>query len=83
MNYYKGSFHLLLSIREMFSKVDASAHIWKEKRTYDIAIVNGTISIISKALRSPKELSAAYDSAPAIPAPPVPEDHVDTTFLKV
>lgn len=31
----------------------------------------------------PSEIRAAYENDPKIPAPPVPEDHVEMTFLYV
>lgn len=49
-----------------------------------MAISTGTISIrrtVFLALR-PALVRAAKDSAPNSPDPPVPDDHVDTTFLK-
>jgi hypothetical protein len=48
------------------------------------AITTGTLNITNRefaALRT-SEVSPAYELAPRIPAAPVPEDHVDITFLK-
>lgn len=48
-----------------------------------MAIAAGIISIINNAVFKPSVASAAYDKDPRIPAPPVPEDHVETTFLNI
>ena len=52
--------------------------------TYQTAMIQGTISIIYSVIRGlrPTAVSPAYDNAPATPAIPVPELHVDTTFLQ-
>lgn len=45
----------------------------------------GTLSIISIVCTgdTPNAMRPAYDTAPMIPAPPVPDDHVDITFLQI
>lgn len=48
-----------------------------------MAIAAGIMSIINNAVFKPSVASAAYDKDPRIPAPPVPEDHVETTFLNI
>jgi hypothetical protein len=47
------------------------------------AIINGTITITCKvvAALSPAAINPAYETAPRMPAAPVPEDQVDITFL--
>lgn len=49
------------------------------------ASIIGTANIINIVLNgvTPYEIKAAYEKLPKIPAPPVPEDHVDMTFLIV
>lgn len=44
----------------------------------------GTINMTSIVFRGerPIEIKAAYEKLPKIPAPPVPDDHVDMTFLE-
>lgn len=39
------------------------------------------ISIVSTGV-TPSEIRPAYEREPITPAPPVPDDHVDITFLK-
>lgn len=43
----------------------------------------GTTNITSKVATGvkPNSINPAYDSAPITPAPPVPDDHVEITFL--
>lgn len=43
--------------------------------------INIIMSIVLTGV-TPNVISPAYDTAPIIPAPPVPEDHVDMTFLE-
>lgn len=50
--------------------------------TYEIAIIAGTTSITYKAIFIPNLCKIVYERAPAIPAAPVPDDQVETTFLK-
>lgn len=49
-----------------------------------IASMTGIEIIISIVFTgvTPSEMRPAYEREPKTPAPPVPEDHVDTTFLK-
>ena len=44
----------------------------------------GTMVITSRVFRgeSPTDVKPAYDRAPNIPAPPVPEEYADITFLE-
>lgn len=48
-----------------------------------ITSIIGTSNIINNVVREsiPKARKPAYETAPITPAPPVPDDHVDTTFL--
>ena len=52
--------------------------------TYVRNIETGLISMMSRVTRgvTPIAVSPAYDKAPNKPAAPVPDDHVDTTFLE-
>lgn len=47
-------------------------------------MVTGMMVITNNVLRGerPAEVKPAYDKAPNSPAPPVPEEYVDITFLK-
>lgn len=49
------------------------------------ASITGTTNIVNIVLTgdTPNAMSPAYETEPMIPAPPVPEDHVDITFLKM
>jgi hypothetical protein len=58
-----------------------------ELRTYVAAKMIGTISITNRVTLGVKaakceSVSPAYASAPMIPAPPVPDDQVEITFLQ-
>lgn len=56
----------------------------RSKKKKARACKTGTISIRSKHFFGvkPMAIRAAYVNAPATPAAPVPDDHVDTTLLK-
>lgn len=45
--------------------------------------INGTLNINNIVLTgdTPNDINAAYEKLPKMPAPPVPDDHVDITFL--
>lgn len=47
--------------------------------------IKGTLNMSSIVFTgdTPKAMRAAYEVAPIMPAPPVPDDHVDITFLKI
>jgi hypothetical protein len=50
---------------------------------YLINITTGTTVITSSVVRGdrPTDVRPAYDKAPNIPAPPVPDEYADITFL--
>ena len=57
---------------------------WSSMSQKVAAWIIGTNNITkSVALELKNNVSPAYDSAPITPAPPVPDDQVDITFLKM
>lgn len=60
---------MIVGLRSIIQKENASS-----------AGKSNIINIVSRGLTLSAR-SEAYESEPITPAPPVPDDHVDTTFL--